>query len=275
MFKIGEFSRLTQISIRMLRYYDQMQLLKPAIIDPRTGYRLYSAEQIPVLNKIIYLRDSGFSVGEISRILQNNSSDHLLRALRKKEQEVSEAIQSEKEKLEKISRIRHELQSNRNNELHYNITIKAVPSQLVLSLRRIIPTYYAEEQLWRELSAFAQQKNITLNSNCFSIYHDMEYKEHNVDVELCAPLQKQPAINGKLKVYETPAIPFMAYTLAYGDFSNIAPTYCKFAYWLKNNRYQLAGPDRQLIHRGPWNENTPDNYLTEIQIPVAKIPEEK
>jgi DNA-binding transcriptional MerR regulator len=60
MFRIGEFSKLTQVSIRMLRYYDETGLLKPAETDRFTNYRLYSIAQIPVLNKIIFMRDLGF-----------------------------------------------------------------------------------------------------------------------------------------------------------------------------------------------------------------------
>lgn len=70
MFRIGEFSRLTQVSIRMLRYYDEAGLLKPAQVDSWTGHRLYAAEQIPHLNRIRYLRDSGFQVSEIARALE-------------------------------------------------------------------------------------------------------------------------------------------------------------------------------------------------------------
>jgi DNA-binding transcriptional MerR regulator len=60
MFRIGEFSKLTQVSIRMLRYYDETGLLRPAKTDRFTNYRLYSIAQIPVLNKIIFMRDLGF-----------------------------------------------------------------------------------------------------------------------------------------------------------------------------------------------------------------------
>jgi len=77
MFKIGEFSKLTQVTIRMLRYYDEAGILKPAEVDPWTGYRMYSVEQIPVLNKIIYLRDSGFNVAEIGAAL-TIKDDHAL-----------------------------------------------------------------------------------------------------------------------------------------------------------------------------------------------------
>lgn len=77
MFKIGEFSKLTQVSIRMLRYYDETGLLKPAETDKFTSYRLYSAEQIPVLNKILFLRNLGFNVSEIALALVNWDNEYI------------------------------------------------------------------------------------------------------------------------------------------------------------------------------------------------------
>ena len=87
MFKIGEFSKLTQVSTRMLRYYDEMGLLKPAKIDSLTGYRMYSAEQISTLNRIIYLRDSGFNVAEIALSLDYSNND-IIEQLDKKSVEI-------------------------------------------------------------------------------------------------------------------------------------------------------------------------------------------
>ena len=91
MFKIGEFSKLTQVSTRMLRYYDEMGLLKPAKIDSLTGYRMYSAEQISTLNRIIYLRDSGFNVAEIALVL-NYSNSAIIEQLDKKSIEIMDNI---------------------------------------------------------------------------------------------------------------------------------------------------------------------------------------
>ena len=101
MFRIGEFSKLTQVTIRMLRYYDEMGLLKPSQIDPRTNYRMYSVDQIPTLNKIIYLRDSGFNVAEIAIALNNGEDNFIAEQLDKKHEEIEQAIQIEKEKLRK------------------------------------------------------------------------------------------------------------------------------------------------------------------------------
>ena len=62
----------------------------------------------------------------------------------------------------------------------------------------------------------------------------------------------------------------MASTMAYGPFSNIAGSYAAFAGWLQqNSRYRMSGPDRQIVHRGPWNEDDPARYLVELQIPLT------
>lgn len=102
MFKIGEFSKLTQVTIRMLRHYDETGLLKPAQTDPVTGYRLYSTEQIAVLNKIIYLRDSGFQVAEIAAALNAEDDTAAASLLDKKYREIQKLIETEKKKLKKI-----------------------------------------------------------------------------------------------------------------------------------------------------------------------------
>ncbi len=70
MFKIGEFSRLTQVSVRMLRHYDQLNLLKPAQVDTFTDYRYYSAGQLPRLNRILALQDLGFTLAQVKDMLE-------------------------------------------------------------------------------------------------------------------------------------------------------------------------------------------------------------
>ena len=270
MFRIGDFSRLTQVTIRMLRYYDEMGLLKPSQIDPRTNYRMYSVEQIPTLNKIIYLRDSGFNVAEIAIALNNGEDNFIAEQLDKKHEEIEQAIQIEKEKLRKIELAKKELHGSKN-EMHYNVSIKSISSCQVLSIRRVIPTYYAEGELWRELSSFAAQNHVTVSSDTFSIYHDAEYKEQDVDVELCTAVKKIGKNIGEFTYRITEPIPIMACTMVYGEFSNIAGAYLAFAEWLqKNSQYRMKGATRQIVHRGPWNENDPKKYLIEIQIPLEK-----
>ena len=269
MLRIGEFSKLTQVSIRMLRYYDEVGLLIPAEVDKWTGHRLYSVEQIPRLNKILYLRDSGLNVSEIALALTMDEHS-LLMQLNKKRTEIEDAIQAEQEKLRKIELAKNELQSGKG-ELHYNISVKSIPAYPVLSLRRVVPNYYSEGELWRELSAFADTQKIELIGNTFSIYHDTEYRETDVDIELCAPVKKMGTAETPFCFRMTEAVPYMACTMVYGDFANIKGAYLAFADWLqKNSEYKMANPMRQIVHRGPWNESDPAKYLIELQIPLDR-----
>lgn len=272
MFRIGEFSKLAQVSIRMLRYYDEVGLLKPAEIDPWTGHRRYSAAQIPVLNRILYLRDSGFHVSEIADAL-DQEEEGLLAVLDRKHAEIEQAIQAEQEKLQKIELAKKELLHGKN-KMYDDVSIKSIPSCQVLSLRRIIPNYYAEGLLWKEISAFAKQRQIQISGNPVSIYHDTAYKETNVDVELCVPVKKVGKNTGDFFYRTTEPVPAMACTMVYGDFSNIAGAYLAFAAWLeKNSPYQMDGATRQIVHRGPWNEQEAERYVIELQIPIKFHPQ--
>lgn len=266
MFRIGEFSKLMQVSVRMLRYYDEVGLLKPAQSDPWTGYRMYSVEQIPVLNRIVYLRDCGFTVAEMEGLVLGND-DRMMEALKNKEKEIAATIKIEEQRLRRID---HLLQGTA--DLHSNVTIKSIPCCLVVSIREIILDYYAEEMLWEKLSDFARQHRVDCSPTTFSIYYDEDYREANVDVELCLPVKKAITDCDGFQCREVEEEPLMASLMVYGDFSNISAAYQSFAKWLETNRqYEMKGGNRQMIHRGLWNEVDASGYLTELQIPLRML----
>lgn len=270
MFKIGEFSKLTQISIRMLRYYDETGLLKPAQIDRFTGYRFYSVDQIPILHRIIFLRDSGFQVSEIAVALKNWDNDFILEELKNKQKEIQTLIRAEQEKTAKIESAIQDL-GKEQIAIHCNVTLRKVPGYPVLALRKIIPDYFCEGYLWMELADAMEREHIRLPQNTlnFAIYHDVEYKEADVDVEVCAVIP-QPGAYGNSELFRlTEEVEAMACFLVYGPFENIGPAFESFAQWLtEHDQYNMAGLNRQICHRGPWNEEAPEKYLTEIQVPV-------
>ena len=271
MFKIGEFSKLTQVSIRMLRYYDETGLLKPAEVDKFTNYRLYSAEQISVLNKIIFLRDLGFNVSEISTVLAEWSNESITKLLDSKYLDIQNTIKTEQDKLTKIELAKRDIQQEKI-KIHYNVSIKSIPSYQVFSLRRVVSDYYAEGMLWKEMSDFADANNMTISSHTFSIYHDLDYRETNVDIEICAPVSRIGEDTNGFTYRHTEPISAMACTMVYGPFENIASAYINFARWLQaHSQYRMGEHSRQIVHRGPWNEENPDQWLTEIQIPLEKI----
>src|SRR6185503_14442023 len=73
MFKIGEFSKFTRVTVKMLRHYDELGLLAPSFVEPDTGYRYYLADQLPRLNQIIALKDLGFSLDAIAALVDERT----------------------------------------------------------------------------------------------------------------------------------------------------------------------------------------------------------
>ena len=123
-----------------------------------------------------------------------------------------------------------------------------------------------------ELSAFAKENHVAVSNETFSIYHDAEYKEEWADIEICAIVKKTGKTKGDFIYRTVSPVPIMASTMVYGEFSNIAGVYLAFADWLqKNSQYKMTGQTRQIVHRGAWNEENSNKYLTEIQIPLEKI----
>ena len=271
MFKIGEFSRLTQVSIRMLRYYDEVGLLKPAKIDSLTNYRLYSTEQILLLNRIVFLRDLGFSVPEIFLAIESWSNESISALFDSKYSEIKERIAFEQSRLEKIEIAKSSLMHEKTKPKS-DVIIKSIPSYLVLSLRRVVPSYYAEGMLWEEMTAFAIEKDISLASETFAIYHDQDYREIDVDIELCAPVMQKGEDSDGFTFRNTEPVALMACSMVQGPFENIGGAYQDFANWLhEHSQYKMGKRSRQIVHRGPWNESCSDDYLTEIQIPLRRV----
>lgn len=148
----------------------------------------------------------------------------LLTQLDKKRIEIENAIQAEQEKLRKIELAKSEIQGGKG-ELHYNISVKPIPAYQVLSLRKVVPTYYSEGNLWKELSIFTDEQKIEITCNTFSIYHDTEFRETDVDIELCAPVKKMGKAKDPFCFRLTEQVPYMACTMVYGDFVNIKGAY--------------------------------------------------
>jgi DNA-binding transcriptional MerR regulator len=255
----------------MLRYYDETGLLKPAEIDKFTNYRLYSAKQISALNRIIFLRDLGFNVSEIAVALKHWDNGFITDLLESKRLEIENTVKTEQDKLSKIELAKKDIRQEKIT-IHYNVVIKSIPGYQVFSLRRIVPDYYAEGQLWKEMSAFAAANDIPISGNTFTIYHDADYREKDVDLEICAPVARMGKDTGGFAYRNTEPVPIMACTMVYGPFENLAGAYLSLAGWLQeHSQYKMTGQSRQIVHRGPWNEESPDKYLTEIQIPLEKI----
>lgn len=274
MLKIGDFSKLTHVSVRMLRYYDNQGLLKPSYIDPVTGYRMYSAEQVPELQKIILLRDLNFGVAETMELLQNWNDRYLTQCLHYKIRYIEEVIEMEKNRIQHIRAAIAHIETDKFDQ-YYNVTIKSIPSYPIISLRRKVDSHFDEGKLWSELMDFVHQEHIEFDKssqNNVAIYHDDEHLDSYVDIEVCL-IVKQLGKNKDVFTYRIlDSIDKMACMMVYGAYENISGAYRSFVDWLdKNQPYTMGNTSRQVTIIDHEDTDNPEEYLTEIQIPLIEI----
>jgi DNA-binding transcriptional MerR regulator len=268
MFKIGEFSRLVRVSPRMLRHYEQNGLLVPAEVDRFTGYRLYAAAQIPLLSRITRLRDMGFGVDEIKAILPQHDDRAAMRdALTRKQAQVREIIAAEQVKLDKIAALSGQLQEA---NMVYDVELKSLPAEKVLSLREIVPAPEEEPALWKKLAAFVAARKINAAAVGYSIYHDEDYKESDVDIEIAVAVPKLGADEGNFKYKELPAIPEAATVRFSGPYGGYNEAIEKIAAWIGANGFRMSGQVRGLAIKSYANCANEAEFLTELQVPVTK-----
>ena len=138
MFKIGEFARIAQVSIVTLRYYDRCGLLKPNALDPDTGYRYYTLDQLARLNRILALKDLGFPLEQITRLLEEVLSLDQLRAMfALKQAQVQHMIDVEETRLARLSARLRQIEQEGTMPA-YEILLKQVGPILVASIRSFI-----------------------------------------------------------------------------------------------------------------------------------------
>ncbi|MBI4787857.1 MAG: MerR family transcriptional regulator [Chloroflexi bacterium] len=283
MFRIGDFSKLSQVSVKTLRYYDELGLLKPVEVDRFTNYRYYSADQLPRLNRILALKDLGLSLDEIAQLLDDELPAAQIRGmLRLKQVEARERVQDEQARLARVeARLRQIEQEGKMPT--YDVVVKRVEPLLVASVRDVIPSYDAQGQLWGELDGFLSRRHAHPVGPCLTLYHDTEFKERDVDVEVCEPLGDELPREGRVNVYTLPGVESMACVLHLGGFANVGQAYSALTSWIQANGYRIIGPNREVYLVAVMYQKTDveypadfitdkeENRLTEIQFPVAKV----
>jgi len=267
MIKIGEFSKINKITVKTLRLYDKLELLKPKFIDKFTGFRYYDSDQLLLLQKIICLKQIGFSLLEISSILEDKSD--FLKKLEQKEIEINREIERNKEKL---SRIKSHISSiKKEKNMNYDVVLKELPEVIVASRRLIIKDYNQLFQAAPEMGEMMKTQGLKcrIPEYCFNIYHDGEYKEKNIDVEICEAVVVPGKDTKDLKFKTFPSVK-AACILHKGPYESLGRSYGIIINWLKDNNYEPANFFRESYIDGCWNKNDPYDWLTEIQVPVKK-----
>jgi DNA-binding transcriptional MerR regulator len=280
MFRIGDFSQLGQVSIRTLRLYDEMNLLKPASIDKFTGYRYYTIEQLPRLNRILALKDLGLSLDQIGDLLKRDlPPDQLRGMLMLKQAEMEQEMQAMQAQMQRVAARLQQIERE-GQPSPYEVVLKSVAAQTILSSRRIVPDLGAMVDyrcaMYTAVYRWLADHNIAPHDHELAIYTNAEYVETDIDMELATPIDPR-AVKGTpppdtLTIRELPAVETLASVIHKGDMWDIGQAMVALYSWIGSHGYASAGPYRELHLFWRELEVADDafrNIVIEMQIPIT------
>ena len=277
MIKIGEFSKLVQVPVATLRYYDQVGLLKPVEIDQWSGYRYYSVVQLPRLHRILALKGLGFTLEQISVVLDEGLTPEQIRGmLRLRHAQLSQHLAEVQNQLLDVE-VRLD-QIEREDQLpRYDVMLKHVQPTLVASVRAILPAHSDSGSLFGEVYdaigphvAAALGPHPGQGGQTMVLWYDTEFKDREVDGAAAFILRCPVPEQGRMRVHELPAATVAA-TVHHGSYATIGQAHEAILTWIEANGYRIAGPDREvyLYNVTPIRLDDP-SYITELQYPVEK-----
>jgi DNA-binding transcriptional MerR regulator/effector-binding domain-containing protein len=265
MFSIGQFSRITGLTIKTIRLYHEKELLIPKLVDESTGYRHFDDRNIEQARAISYLRELMFSLAEIKEMLDHFTEDsdileflekhrnaiHLkMEQLNKAALSLEDIIQQEKEAKKMLK------------ESSFSVGEKEIDDFTVAGLRwkgKYSDVGKAFQQLWKLAGKHIRGKPMNL-------YYDGEYKEEDADIETCFRAGNLKHA-GALSVHTLPGGKCV-YLIHKGPYEQLSRSYAKIMDHIQKKKYQTLLPIREIYLKGPGMifRGNPKNYLTEIQI---------
>lgn len=270
MFTIGDFARHGTVSIRMLRHYDAIGLLRPAHVDPFSGYRFYSGTQLARLNRVIALKELGFTLQQVRSILDEQVSAEELRGmLRLRRAELAAAIEADAARLARVeARLRTiESEGRMSSE---DVVVKRVEPVRVAELSGSAAGFRPEDispviqPLYQDLFRRLGDAGVQPTGPSIAYYERLEDK---VVVHAGVQVAVDPSDDYGFQVVDLPAIDHAATIVHRGSMDDVMPAVQALGRWIDENGYRSTGHSRELYL--VYAEDKAD-WVTEIQEPVEK-----
>lgn len=262
MLKISEFSKLSHLTIKALRFYEKEALLKPAYIDKLNGYRFYETYQLEIAAKIKSYRQLDLSIEEIKAIFNGSDVKEIL-------QEKIETLTKEKRIIEsRLSIIKSILEEK---EMKYQVIEKVIPEKIVYTAETVLKTY-SDIMEWIPLVG---QECLKLNPGIkclepnyeFCEYLDGEYKEVDIHIRHNEAVTTFGKENELIKFKMLPETKVLS-IYHKGAYDKIGEAYAFLMKYAELNGYTVTGLARECYIDGIWNKESEEEWLTEIQLPI-------
>lgn len=266
MYRIGEFSRITNLSIKTLRYYDEEGLLKPSCRNEANGYRYYNEDDFQRAQMLSFLRSLDFSIAEMKDVMETCScKDDLHFYLEEKHTLILAKMKEQKQLLKRLETYM-EPKINLDKMPTYEISEITLPQMLVASFR----TRKAYHEVGTHVSMMYKEiKGCASGDAMFNLYYDEDYQEI-ADMETCIPLRKSFTPQ-QLEIRTLPSIKGITLTHV-GRYDTLNIAYKALLDYAKQHHYELIRPSREIYIKGPGKifKGNPDTYITQIVAAYTK-----
>lgn len=269
MFSIGEFSQITGLTVKTLRFYHEKQLLVPAAIDPATGYRSYDDRNVDRARVIVALRELEFSLDDIAAILADCADDEdLVAFLERQRTSLAERIGQLAGAVRQIDRLIHEQRQGREgptmSQQKVEIEVRDIQPVLVAGVR--MQGRYSD--CGRGFSLLGKRVGRHIAGKPLCLYYDGEYREDDANFEPCFPIRQIVQAEG-VDVRELPGTRCVV-AIHRGPYESLGRSYQRALRYMKEHNLAVSLPTREVYLKGPGMifRGNPEKYLTEIQLPV-------
>jgi DNA-binding transcriptional MerR regulator len=270
MLKIRDFARLGQVSIRTLRYYDELGILSPVRVNPDTGYRLYAAAQLAQLHRILALKDLGFPLEDILPLVHTQpSTAHLRALLHQKLDALQQHIRDEQARLQRVEARLQALEQEIPMSLD-TIVLKRIDPLCVIALHGQVATDAELTPLFAELATQLNRAKLTTSAPALAVWddHDRGIDDEGFDVLVALPIAGNIPATAHIAVQTLPAVETMACVVHQGNLDQLAHAYEALHRWVQLNDYRVVGPSRTVYINS--DDPTPsDAVIVEVQLPVS------
>lgn len=275
MFGIGEFARHGRVSVRMLRHYDALGLLSPAHTDPSTGYRHYDATQLSRLNRIVALKDLGFSLQQVLEILEEKVRVEELRGmLRLRRADLEASIAADTARLASVEERLATIEREGLMPVD-DVVLKRIPPIRVAELTAMAASYEPEyispaiQPLYPDLFERLDRAGVAPIMPTVAYYEDAADGDGSVLVHAAVPVSVEPTDDDDFAIVDLPEIACAATIIHRGPMDDVMPTGQTLARWIDGNGYRSTGYPRELYVQYGCGE--PADWATELQEPVIAL----
>lgn len=270
MFTIGDFARHGRVSVRMLRHYDAVGLLRPARIEPSSGYRSYEAAQLGRLNRIIALKELGFTLQQVGSILDEQTSAAELRGmLRLRRIELQARIAADADRLGQVETRLRIIESEGRMPTE-DVVVKTIPAVRVAELTATAAGFEPDsitpviQPLYGELMARLAAAEVIPTGSPIAYYDHRPDGSVLVHAGITVPATTAPGPG--YAVVDLPEIATAATIVHRGSMDEVMPSVQALAQWVSANGYRSIGSSREFYLECPADRAA---WVTELQEPVA------